>query len=321
MDEITRYREQRSESACQLCDHEVEFGQTEHGYRGFVHLATGTTECPREECGACGQTFPTLAEVFSHPCEAIEASRRPHLPHETRRGDSVDAPDRHEGSGSSSHRPSNERTNRYPGTCVRCGHRVAAEAGLLVKDNSSQGAGTTWGVEHRRGDCPAEPAPEAPKPQHRPNKYAGACTTCRGDVAEGAGRIEKRDGSWLVFHLDGGCQAVAPAAPRAEQPDVPAGHYAIESTGHNDLAFYRVDRPTEGTYAGRTFVKLVVGGHPDQNVPRSHVTGILARISQDPEAAARYGQELGRCYNCNRTLTDETSRELGIGPECRKHAA
>jgi hypothetical protein len=35
------------------------------------------------------------------------------------------------------------------------------------------------------------------------------------------------------------------------------------------------------------------------------------------EAATKYGVEIGRCYVCNRTLTDDLSRSLGIGPHCR----
>jgi hypothetical protein len=34
-------------------------------------------------------------------------------------------------------------------------------------------------------------------------------------------------------------------------------------------------------------------------------------------ARMTFAQELGRCYNCGKTLTDDTSRELGIGPKCR----
>jgi uncharacterized protein DUF6011 len=30
----------------------------------------------------------------------------------------------------------------------------------------------------------------------------------------------------------------------------------------------------------------------------------------------RYGQELGECGHCGRTLTDEASRAAGIGPVC-----
>lgn len=110
---------------------------------------------------------------------------------------------------------------------------------------------------------------------------------------------------------------------RPTLPEVPAGHYAIESTGDNDLVFYRIDRPTEGKYAGRTFVKMVVGGKPDQNVAYSHIAGILARIIEAGIAASAttYGREIGRCHRCNRTLTDETSRAYGIGPECRSKAA
>lgn len=103
-------------------------------------------------------------------------------------------------------------------------------------------------------------------------------------------------------------------------PDVPEGHYAVPSaTGNNDLDFYRVDRPTEGRWAGRTFVKVVIGGHPDYAVKGVHAVAVLNRILDfgvEP-AAIQYGQQIGRCYRCNRHLTDETSRRLGIGPDCR----
>jgi hypothetical protein len=45
---------------------------------------------------------------------------------------------------------------------------------------------------------------------------------------------------------------------------------------------------------------------------------ILNLIAANPkEAMLRYGKELGHCGHCGRTLTDETSRSLGIGPVCR----
>lgn len=163
----------------------------------------------------------------------------------------------------------------------------------------------------------------APAANVRPNKFAGRCVRCGQTVAEGAGTITKNaSGKWDVSHTPE-CPA-APAAttpaPAADLADVPSGHYAIESTGDNDLAFYRVDRPTTGQYAGRTFVKLVVGGHPDSNVRYAAIPGILARITEAgiAESAARYGQEIGRCCRCNRHLTDEDSRAKGIGPECEK---
>ncbi len=114
-------------------------------------------------------------------------------------------------------------------------------------------------------------------------------------------------------------KATTAKAPEAEGPTVAAGHYATASrTGANDLDFWRVDTPTEGRWAGRTFVKRVIGGHEDTPVRGAEATAALAAIAADPEAGPRYGQTIGRCYACNRTLTDATSRTLGIGPTCRE---
>jgi hypothetical protein len=110
---------------------------------------------------------------------------------------------------------------------------------------------------------------------------------------------------------------VARYASEAPLAEVPAGHYAIEGSD-GTLKFYRVDRPTEGRWAGWVFVSVQASDelHPIKN--RATKAQILAEISKDWKAAgARYGREIGRCYRCHRTLTDETSRALGIGPDCR----
>jgi hypothetical protein len=103
-------------------------------------------------------------------------------------------------------------------------------------------------------------------------------------------------------------------------PAIPPGHYAIDSlTGNNDTDFFRVDRPTEGRWAGRTFTKRVIGGKPDSPVRGKTAHAALeAILAADPaKAAKRYADEIGRCSRCNRHLTDETSRQFGMGPECR----
>jgi hypothetical protein len=113
--------------------------------------------------------------------------------------------------------------------------------------------------------------------------------------------------------------AKAAAAPEAATA-VPEGHYATTSrTGTNDLDFWRVDRPTEGRWAGRVFVKRVIGGRADQAVRGTEAEQALAAIEAAgvAEAGQLYGQQVGRCCRCNRHLTDETSRQLGIGPDCR----
>jgi hypothetical protein len=102
--------------------------------------------------------------------------------------------------------------------------------------------------------------------------------------------------------------------------DIPAGHYAVASlTGNNDLDFFRVDRPTEGRWAGRTYVKRVVGGKPDSKVFGKTGEQVLQAIwdAGIGDSAKLYGTELGQCSRCNRHLTDELSRSLGIGPDCR----
>lgn len=104
---------------------------------------------------------------------------------------------------------------------------------------------------------------------------------------------------------------------RDQLPDVKEGRYAVENDGV--LKFYRVDRPADGKWAGRTFVSVQASDdfHPikawDSKVQ------ILNLIAADPkEAMLRYGKELGKCGHCGRTLTNEESRQYGIGPICRE---
>lgn len=163
---------------------------------------------------------------------------------------------------------------------------------------------------------------------HRPNRFEGTCRRCQGRVPAGEGILDREFGGvWTVEHTEGNCIAVPmwttpPPAPPVRNrltTTLPAGHYAIPSAGHNDLDFYRIDRPTTGRYAGLTFVKVVVGGRPARRLPRSLAQPVIDRIEAHgaQEAAQTYGREIGRCYRCNRHLTDEESRRLGIGPDCR----
>ena len=147
------------------------------------------------------------------------------------------------------------------------------------------------------------------KKQHETVQEVHSCATRRGDI----------QGPVLMGLKT--FQDPRERAPRKADWKLPKGQrrYAIPSlTGNNDLDFFLVTRPEKGKWAGWTFVKRVIGGKPDANVPNSQVYRILAEIEKDPEtASATFGKELGICSKCGLHLTDEQSRASGRGPDCR----
>lgn len=100
---------------------------------------------------------------------------------------------------------------------------------------------------------------------------------------------------------------------------VPAGRYAVKTNDGaiNELAFYKVDRPTEGKWAGYVFVKHIVGGD-EIRLSRMAGAAVLMKIETAgvAESSAAYGHEIGECGVCGRQLTNDDSRARGIGPKC-----
>lgn len=119
----------------------------------------------------------------------------------------------------------------------------------------------------------------------------------------------------------------APFLPRpvAPQPEVkptaqvPDGRYAIrDRDDETHVRFFRVNTPTQGRWAGSTFVAAQASDELHNIRNSTQREAILAQIAEDIEGALRlYGTEIGRCGHCNRTLTDDDSRAFGIGPICR----
>jgi len=103
-------------------------------------------------------------------------------------------------------------------------------------------------------------------------------------------------------------------------------HAVKNSTG--GLTFVRIDNVSKkgSSWNGWVFVKEIVG--PQENRVGKQkpgeryvgtLQGVLGKVLHNPLASmARYGQEIGSCGRCNRRLTDDLSRERGIGPECWK---
>lgn len=133
----------------------------------------------------------------------------------------------------------------------------------------------------------------------------------RMTVTQGSAAID-----WLLTLPNRDAQASS--ARVDSQNVVEAGRYALVAPD-GVVKFYRVDRPTEGKWAGWTFLKAQASDDewPIKNADEK--ARILAEIAEDAHGAMiRYGHEIGCCGRCGRTLTDETSRAAGIGPECAK---
>lgn len=93
---------------------------------------------------------------------------------------------------------------------------------------------------------------------------------------------------------------------------VPDGRYAVTVDGA--LRFYKVKN---GHKAGFVFLDVQASDdwHPIRNLGK--IREVLALVAADTKGAMiRYGQELGECGRCGRTLTSEY-RKLGIGPVCQ----
>jgi hypothetical protein len=99
---------------------------------------------------------------------------------------------------------------------------------------------------------------------------------------------------------------------------IPQGCYAITNPTGN-LEFYKVSRPTEGKWVGYVFLSQLSG---ENHVPvrdRQMKDRVYAEIQKDVLGALkRFGKEIGQCGHCRKQLTDQESREFGIGPVCRK---
>src|SRR5262245_19946812 len=114
--------------------------------------------------------------------------------------------------------------------------------------------------------------------------------------------IEKlKDLDWAEKHRPGS----------KDLPDVPTGRYAVPKDD-GTLMFYSVK-------TGKYTIFVDVWASDTRYPVKNHTerARILKAIKADPDSGPRFGREIGRCYVCGRTLTDETSRSLGIGPVCR----
>lgn len=160
------------------------------------------------------------------------------------------------------------------------------------------------------------------------NRFAKPCALCGHEVPANEGFAVLKAGTWSTYHKEGVCPSGdAPAPTRTVNDilaDVADGYYALRSTGHNDLVFYRV-ATNKGFHnpakKGQRYVQIVVGGHSNETLTGKRAGEAARRIAglspiEQVEAMSLYGREIGSCGRCGRHLTDEASRARGLGPEC-----
>lgn len=159
-------------------------------------------------------------------------------------------------------------------------------------------------------------------PQYRSNNYAGACGTCGNRVQAREGRIERINGRWVTFHLDGQCPTHLQDKLNALLADQADGYFAVPfigREGQTDLTFFGIRTDGRKGHEGNRYVVHVIGGHGEtEDVSIDWVERALAALAtvDQAEAMALYGRELKHCGLCGRTLTNDASRAIGIGPEC-----
>jgi hypothetical protein len=116
-----------------------------------------------------------------------------------------------------------------------------------------------------------------------------------------------------------GIQEALSKAPKSKYA-VPADELDIALTDTpltGDLLFLEIKE-----YMGNLYMRRLtgsVGGFTRHKVDNADAVTLMNIISQDPYKYAKiFGQHYSCCGSCGAELTDPVSRELQLGPECRK---
>lgn len=108
---------------------------------------------------------------------------------------------------------------------------------------------------------------------------------------------------------------------------VPKSKYAIptleleatlaDDEFHNELVFVEIKEYMSTLYARQLHGSP--GGFNRSKLSSATVKALVELIAQDPYKYTRlFGEHYSCCGSCGATLTDDKSRELMLGPECRK---
>lgn len=245
-----------------------------------------------------------------------------------RPGDSIDPPERNgsgQGGGGGGRWSTMDKSNRYPGECVRCGGWVEAGVGRLVKDNAKQTGGTVWGVEHAsRGECIAtvmigelgQPV-ESAKPNAISEKQEGFLRSLIARKAPDADAdkiIEtlntlpnpKQGASAAIDSYKSMPDAPKPKAAKVDEPELIKGDVHVV-----DGSYYRV-HVAQGS--GNLYACKWDGERFD------YERGAISRLNPGnkitAEQAAEFGHMFERCCFCSTAIDTPESTAVGYGPKC-----
>lgn len=101
-------------------------------------------------------------------------------------------------------------------------------------------------------------------------------------------------------------------AARLDFSAIPDGYYALRTD--EGVKFYRVSTSKRNSYKN---VQVQASDNLHMLFGKAGIA-VLHKLVEAGlvDSQKLYAQELGRCYVCGRTLTDEESRAAGIGPIC-----
>lgn len=171
------------------------------------------------------------------------------------------------------------------------------------------------------------------------NKFAKSCELCGHDVAYMSGLAVFSQSGWSTWHHVGKCIEPAKAssilAKRVEKfiaeacADLDGDvYFALPShTGNNDLDFYGFVLSRRKAGAIYTLKRILGGAFSEDvsaNAPVMSMTeaqrvidAVSAMSGADwDEAMMQFANNLGKCFKCNRILTDDESRKRGMGAKC-----
>lgn len=147
---------------------------------------------------------------------------------------------------------------------------------------------------------------------------------------ENVAKLSKRDASTKIGEvLNVPKEATSKNAPGLNEvlAEIEDCYLALPSrSGNNDLDFIRIGTnqgQMDASRKGWRRVQRIVGGQAPITMrigEAMEFAKIVVALSPEELRAAKvlFGQEIGRCGVCGKTLTDETSRAYGIGPVCRE---